>query len=53
MRIILVTAVLCLAILLLALSGCVGAYRLQHPLGPVKGDRLPICDVYKKNCAPA
>jgi hypothetical protein len=38
-----ICAVLCLAVLLL-MTGCIGAYRMQQPLGPTKGDRLPVCD---------
>lgn len=33
-----------LAIIVLLLSGCAGAYRLERPLGPTKGDRFPVCD---------
>ena len=29
---------------LLILAGCTGAYRMREPLGPVKTDRLPVCD---------
>jgi hypothetical protein len=38
------------AALMWMLSACTGAYRMQQPLGPVKGDRFPACDEAKQNC---
>lgn len=38
-------AIICVVLLtMLLLAGCVGAYRLERPLGPTKGDRFPVCD---------
>jgi hypothetical protein len=45
-----ICTVLCMAVMLFVLPGCTGAYRMQQPLGPLKGDRLPVCDQEKKNC---
>jgi hypothetical protein len=35
---------------LLVLAGCTGVRVLDQPLGPVKGDKLPMCDTTKKDC---
>jgi hypothetical protein len=42
-RAVIIVAVFGLAIMLLMMS-CTGAYRMREPLGPLKGDRLPVCD---------
>jgi hypothetical protein len=36
------------AFIILSVFGCVGAYRLEQPLGPMKGDKLPVCDANRK-----
>ena len=45
-----IIAVLAVIVLLLTLPGCVGAYRMREPLGPVKTDPLPVCDAQKGKC---
>lgn len=44
-------AIICVVLLtMLLLAGCVGAYRMREPLGPVKTDPVPVCDAPKGKC---
>jgi len=36
--------------LLFALFGCAATYRIEQPLSPVTGDRLPACDTRNNKC---
>jgi hypothetical protein len=39
-----------IAYVLFALFGCAATYRIEQPLSPVKGDRLPACDTRSNKC---